>query len=330
MNTVPNEKPAAEVQPGEHLIEGTDDVTRVEHVLPYTNDDGRDMVALTVLPLTRSTEPIVAKYPPDFPVLLATEAQVRRARDDAGRYEFIDGLRALADFYETHPALPMPSNPDFIHCVGGGDDDAGRAEIALIVAELGVEPKDDLHAERRFGPLRYRAFYVPRTDMEEYNADLALLRSVKAAAVPPADPEGFGYSRPAEDDAEPYDPHLPAEGEGRSLTGRTGNTGEQPIITKTAAERDDTTSPATDLGDRVDGLPSGSVRAAAAPVAPLGVGATGVTPDGTAPVLHIRQIGAYRANLCPVMGGEATWPSNATCEDCKTAHDNAHAAGEVR
>lgn len=57
---------------------------------------------------------------------------------------------------------------------------------------------------------------------------------------------------------------------------------------------------------------------------------TAVPGEPLPPVLHIRQIGAYRHNLCPVMGGEATWPSNATCEDCKVAFANNQAAGEVR
>lgn len=332
MNTVPPAKPetipAADVRPGMHLIEGTDDVTVVAHAMPYTDANHAQGIALMVHPLTRSDAPILAKYRPDFPLRLATDAEIAAARDHAGRHEFVEGLRALADFYETHPALPMPSSPDFTHCVGTADDDAGRAEIALIAAELGVEPKDGLHAKRRFGPIQYHAFYNLRAEMQRYNADQQLLRSLKTPAAPAADPEGFGYSRPAEDDVEPYDPHLPAEGEGRSLTGRTGNTGEQPIIVprvvehyhasgstggpgensatcacgvsfdgfdahaearaqlnihiaafeanKTAAERDDTTSSADAVRE---GSSSDPVRAAAAPVAPLGVGATGVTPD---------------------------------------------------
>lgn len=310
MNTVPNEKPAAEVQPGEHLIEGADDVALVQHALPYTDTDHQPMVALTVLPLRGDREPFLARFRSNIMLRLATDAEIAAVGEQQRRIALAEALRDVAEQILVNR---LPVDYQVFDIVLDTRAEAQRWATAYglpMPEETSSGKTPALQIER--DQVRIQVMYVhPDTSAD--------------------DPEGWRYSRPAEGDVEPVDP--PAEGEGWHA-GRTGNTGEQPIITKTAAERDDTTSSAdataTDPGDRVDGLPSGSVRAAAAPVAPLGVGATGVTPDGTAPVLHIRQIGAYRANLCPVMGGEATWPSNATCEDCKTAHDNAHAAGEVR
>src|SRR5690606_27920566 len=68
------------------------------------------------------------------------------------------------------------------HCVHVDSDDAGRAEVALIAGLLDVSPKDDCHVERQFGPIRYRAFYNLRANQERYEADLALLKSLKSSA----------------------------------------------------------------------------------------------------------------------------------------------------
>lgn len=40
------------------------------------------------------------------------------------------------------------------------------------------------------------------------------------------------------------------------------------------------------------------------------------TQEAPAEVTHIRQIGSSRLNLCPTIGGEATYPGAATCAEC--------------
>jgi hypothetical protein len=95
----------------------------------------------------------------------------------------IAGLRELADWYEQHPDVPLPLYPSFIHCVHSDDDQAGTAELAAVAEALAVE--QSTHgghpaAERVFGAVEFRVYYVPRVDAAEYQADRKLLARVKA------------------------------------------------------------------------------------------------------------------------------------------------------
>ena len=83
------------------------------------------------------------------------------------RTELIAGLRELADWYEQHPDAAMPAYPHILHSVGGDDDEAGMAEVSRMAWLLNVDATDDGHhyvAERRFGGLSLRVYYVTREE----------------------------------------------------------------------------------------------------------------------------------------------------------------------
>ena len=84
------------------------------------------------------------------------------------------GLRALADFLESHPDLPVPWQTDAPASVSGADDAAERAEVDRIAGILGVpaaanERGTHYDAERDFGGgVIYRATAITRAEMESY------------------------------------------------------------------------------------------------------------------------------------------------------------------
>lgn len=104
------------------------------------------------------------------------------------RRGLIDGLRELADWYEQHPDVPLPRYPDLLHSVGGQDDAQGVAEVEQLAVALGTEVKYGAHTgtERQFAGLRFRAYYIARESMAEYDrrrAQLAELVSAEAATA---------------------------------------------------------------------------------------------------------------------------------------------------
>ncbi|MEU4781073.1 hypothetical protein [Micromonospora sp. NPDC023633] len=101
---------------------------------------------------------------------------------DTKRDALVAGLRALADFYETHPDMPLPRYPNFSHCVLAGDDETGQAEVARIAEQLGVEmvtKAGSADAERAFEGLPFKSYYVSR----QRSADWKALTSYSGAVV---------------------------------------------------------------------------------------------------------------------------------------------------
>ncbi|WP_169981732.1 hypothetical protein [Microbispora sp. H10836] len=79
----------------------------------------------------------------------------------------IAGLRALADFLEANPAVPVPRSSISITYFPDRADDAGmRAEIDRIAGLLGAEidpgrlPYSHYRTGLDFGPVRYEALAV--------------------------------------------------------------------------------------------------------------------------------------------------------------------------
>jgi hypothetical protein len=79
------------------------------------------------------------------------------------------GLRALAEFLDAHPRLPVPRFSFFagltVYPVGSQEDK--RAEVARIadVLQVSTEEYGIYQAERRFGgPVAYRAVAVPEPE----------------------------------------------------------------------------------------------------------------------------------------------------------------------
>jgi hypothetical protein len=81
------------------------------------------------------------------------------------RAGLISGLRALAEFIETHPDVPAPWTADVMLFPPVGSDAERRAEIDDIASRIGTEAHftDGGHytASLRFGPVEYRAVAIP-------------------------------------------------------------------------------------------------------------------------------------------------------------------------
>lgn len=94
----------------------------------------------------------------------------------------IDGLRALADFLQVHPDLPVDcwANISYSVTVGGamGEDDtepAKCAEVDRVAAILGVTPTirangDHYTAVLAFGPVVYQATAVTKERLARHLA----------------------------------------------------------------------------------------------------------------------------------------------------------------
>lgn len=113
-----------------------------------------------------------------------TTAAARPASTDPKRAEFTAGLRALADFIDTHPEMPLPRGADARVFLNGTDDE-DRAEVDRVAGILGVQPERTLHghyrAERDFGGrVTCAAIAVPAQRMAQHIA----LMSYDSAVTP--------------------------------------------------------------------------------------------------------------------------------------------------
>lgn len=108
------------------------------------------------------------------------------------REELIAGLRAVADFYEANPTMPVPPFPDLLvscsNITGHGDerDDNAAADLVRHAAELlGVEAKPahggagGWDADGIFGAFRLRVYSTTRERMARYNAQASYADSVE-------------------------------------------------------------------------------------------------------------------------------------------------------
>ncbi len=88
------------------------------------------------------------------------------------RARFVNGFRALAEFVDTRPELPLPlySFSTGLTVFAGGSQAEQRAEVDRIAKILGVSPCEWglYQAERRFcGPVVFRVVAVPGTGDED-------------------------------------------------------------------------------------------------------------------------------------------------------------------
>ena len=90
--------------------------------------------------------------------------------DSTERAGFIVGLRVLADYLESNPAVPAPFSSHVFVFSPDSDWPAMCAEIDAIAARLGVIAHltggGHYLATRSFGPVEYRAVAIPRRDNE--------------------------------------------------------------------------------------------------------------------------------------------------------------------
>lgn len=96
------------------------------------------------------------------------------------RHQVITGLRALADFLEANPAVPVPEYGETFDVFPREcDDDCSSALVDHVAALLGV-PVDDkrptgahLTASRSFGRMTYRIIHIPQRRRDEHEAHMS-------------------------------------------------------------------------------------------------------------------------------------------------------------
>jgi hypothetical protein len=92
--------------------------------------------------------------------------------DPTVRAALISGLRALADYLESHPEVPAPAYPVVHTFPAAGEWPQMRAEIDATAARLGVNAHltggGHYVAVRFFGPVEYQAVAIsPKNHDEE-------------------------------------------------------------------------------------------------------------------------------------------------------------------
>ncbi|MGI5165591.1 hypothetical protein ACQEU3_14635 [Spirillospora sp. CA-253888] len=91
-------------------------------------------------------------------------------RDLFARHRTIAGLRALADFLEANPNVPINRHgvTYYVHSPRDRSDTCGRAFVDHIAALLDAPVNDDTDqdghyfATRDFGPICYEALHIPQ------------------------------------------------------------------------------------------------------------------------------------------------------------------------
>jgi hypothetical protein len=92
------------------------------------------------------------------------------------RRDLITGLRALAHFLEDSPQIPAPYSVDVLVFPPDAPDEDGRAEIDRIAVLTGARIDDrtaeygHYTASRVFGPVEYRAVFIPPRTRAYYEA----------------------------------------------------------------------------------------------------------------------------------------------------------------
>lgn len=102
------------------------------------------------------------------------------------RHQVITGLRALADFLEANPAVPVNEyGNDLLVSVRTGDDASAAAVVDHAAALLGVDVHDDTRrgghytATRTFGRISYRIVHIPDCSRREYRAQTSYQDNIR-------------------------------------------------------------------------------------------------------------------------------------------------------
>jgi hypothetical protein len=120
--------------------------------------------------------------------------------DPAARAAFIAGLRELADFLESHPAVAVPSYGTDITVQPCGTDEEEAADIDAFAAAAGVEVLDwrrtgdargyhvgRYSAVRKFGPVTLTAFTYTAKTLAEHDARRSYDRNIQPDDATPVE-----------------------------------------------------------------------------------------------------------------------------------------------
>jgi len=93
------------------------------------------------------------------------------------RTQTISGLRQLADFLETNPAVPVDTYGYTLNqFTDRHPDETCRTHVTAVADLLGVTPLDEtdsgghLYASRTFGRITYQICHIPQRNREEFQA----------------------------------------------------------------------------------------------------------------------------------------------------------------
>ncbi|MEU8122182.1 hypothetical protein AB0C21_26045 [Spirillospora sp. NPDC049024] len=102
------------------------------------------------------------------------------------RHQTIAGLRALADFLEANPAVPVKEyGAHYSVHTRVGDDAAAAALVDQVAAFLGAKVTDDrptgghYTAEKTFGRIAYRIVHIPARQMAEHYAHMSYRDNIR-------------------------------------------------------------------------------------------------------------------------------------------------------
>lgn len=102
------------------------------------------------------------------------------------RHQVITGLRALADFLEANPAVPVPEYGETFDVFPRDcDDDCSAALVDHVAALLGVETDDarphggHYTATRSFGRMTYRIIHVPDRSRRRHEAHMSYHHNIR-------------------------------------------------------------------------------------------------------------------------------------------------------
>ncbi len=96
--------------------------------------------------------------------------------DPKARASFITDLRALADFLDRHPAVPVPLYGEDFTLHAASTDDGGRDQVNHVARLLGATITDDTasgghyRAERAFGQITYGVVSISKAHMAAFDA----------------------------------------------------------------------------------------------------------------------------------------------------------------
>ena len=116
-----------------------------------------------------------------------TPREIDLAGTDGGhRAEVIQGLKDLTHYLETHPGVPVPLTVEIQYSIRADSDRHGYEKACRIADILGAQVTGDDSSEtgRHFGrEVTYRAVYINRDRMAEYNAHMAPYRVTRAERI---------------------------------------------------------------------------------------------------------------------------------------------------
>jgi hypothetical protein len=99
--------------------------------------------------------------------------------DPKTRAEFITSLRAMAEFLDRNPAVPVPARGADVLLSTDSYEDGGKAQVDNVARLLGATVVDDTAhdghyvAGRMFGCLAYRVVSIPALSMAKHYADMS-------------------------------------------------------------------------------------------------------------------------------------------------------------